>query len=354
MDANDGVVEEHECPKGSPQWMATFADLSTLLMSFFVLLLAFSEMDAAKFKELSGALKQAFGVQHDVPVNAMAKGTSIISREFRPGRPEPTLLDTVRQYTIQTNENSLKWLEEQGEDFKDVKKVIETLQRDLEERNLSVEWNEDTITIHIREKASFDSGSAELKPDFLPVLARVRELLSELPGKVNVEGHTDDVPIATSRFRSNWELSASRAVSVAHELLDDGVMDPERFLVVGHADTAPLESNETPEGRAANRRVDVQIQRVKEGVDALQEKAERLGTSIGEVVGNTITLSLPEAPPPQLDPSLTGDGNPMLQDDPLALPPFVPRRPVPPPQRENERVAPAETTRPAPYDDQIY
>jgi chemotaxis protein MotB len=361
MDANDGVAEEHECPPGSPQWMATFADLSTLLMSFFVLLLAFSEMDAARFKELSGALKNAFGVQEDIPVDAMAKGTSIISREFRPGRPDPTLVESIRQFTVQTTKNTLKWLEAQGEDMKEVVKLIESLAADLEEGALTVEWSQDTITIHINEKASFDSGSADLKPEFVPVLHRIRDVLAGLPGDITVAGHTDNIPIATSRFRSNWELSASRAVSVAHELLgdahvDDGQESPlgaERFTVVGHADTQPVDGNDTTEGRAANRRVDVQIQRVKEGEKALREKMEELGSVIGEVVGNRMTVALPEPPadgPPADDIILDGE-NPVLTDDPLDLSPYVPRRPVP--QRENRPVPPAETNRPAPYDNEI-
>jgi len=101
---------------GVPAWVMTFADLMTLLMCFFVLLLAFSEMDAAKFKELSGSMKDAFGVQTEVEVRTIPKGTSVIAREFSPGKPEETALNEVRQFTIDSNQNTLDALEKQKKD----------------------------------------------------------------------------------------------------------------------------------------------------------------------------------------------------------------------------------------------
>jgi chemotaxis protein MotB len=363
------LEHECECDPGAPQWMATFADLSTLLMSFFVLLLAFSEMDVAKFKQLSGSMKNAFGVQSDVEVKTMPKGTSIIAREFRPGRPDPTPLETVRQYTIHTNKSSLKWLENQGDAFKDIIKVFEQLQGDIERQDLSVEWNKDSITIHIRERASFDSSSADLKTDFLPVLGRVRGLLAELPGDVKVEGHTDDIPIATARFRSDWELSASRAVSVAHELLEGDTLDPERFVIVGHADTVPVESNDTAEGRAANRRVDVIIDRenASDGDDPAA-LAGQLGAVLGKIEGGVVQLTLPETiEAGDTGESAGGDAASAPERAPAAGPDtliapidrdaVVPDLRVTPPaeriERENEPVAPLPATARPIYDDEI-
>jgi chemotaxis protein MotB len=293
MDATEHECEE--CEPGAPQWMATFADLSTLLMSFFVLLLAFSEMDVNKFKQLSGSMKNAFGVQADIDVKTMPKGTSIITREFRPGRPAPSPIDTVRQYTIHSNKSSLKWLENQGDAFQDIVKVFKDLKSDIEGESLSFEWDRDTITIHIRERASFDSGSADLKEDFIPVIHRIRDLVNDLPGDVKVEGHTDNIPISTSRFRSNWELSASRAVSVALEMLAGESLVPERMVVVGHADTMPVESNDTSEGRAANRRVDVTIERDPDRQQDTQSIADKLGAVLGKVEGGVVQLTLPES-----------------------------------------------------------
>ena len=93
---------------------------------------------------------------------------------------------------------------------------------------------------------------------------KVREALVDTEGQITVSGHTDNLPIYTDRFRSNWELSSARAVSVAHELLIDGDIDAQRFLVVGHADTKPLVDNETPENRARNRRVEIELRQAED------------------------------------------------------------------------------------------
>ncbi|MEO0422880.1 MAG: flagellar motor protein MotB [Pseudomonadota bacterium] len=345
MDEEDD--HECECEPGAPLWMSTFADLSTLLMSFFVLLLAFSEMDINKFKELAGEIKNAFGVQADVETRIMPRGTSIIAREFRPGKPEPTPIKSVRQFTIQTNKNSLKWLEKQGADFEDVAKVVEALEEQLKDGELELEWDRDTITIHIQEKASFDSGSADLKQDFVPVIHRIRDLLAELSGQISIEGHTDNVPIATARFRSNWELSASRAVSVTQEMLGNKVLEPERFLVIGHADTDPVESNDSREGRAANRRVDVLIDRNKDAEDDMSEVVERLGSVVGKVEGGLMTLTLPtDEPLPEGEAA-----EPILINDVRELAPFLQRRAAP--DRVNVPQAPAGPAPTAVYDEDI-
>ena len=104
---SEAVEECPECPAGLPGWMATFADLMSLLMCFFVLLLSFSEMDVAKYKELAGSMRDAFGVQNEINVRDIPRGTSIIAQEFSPGRPEPTPLNEVRQSTTDVTRNTL-------------------------------------------------------------------------------------------------------------------------------------------------------------------------------------------------------------------------------------------------------
>src|SRR5690606_32028366 len=114
------------------------------------------------------------------------------------------------------------------------------------------------VVVQILEQNSFASGRAELEPSFKPTLAKIGRLLGELRGAIAVSGHTDNVPIANSQFRSNWDLSAARGASVAHELLAAGIA-PERLLVSGHADTQPRAPNDTPENRALNRRIDITL-----------------------------------------------------------------------------------------------
>ena len=251
---------------GVPPWVMTFADLMTLLMCFFVLLLAFSEMDAAKFKELSGSVKDAFGVQAEIEARTIPKGTSVIAREFSPGKPEPTLINDVRQFTVDSNQNTLEFSEDDDSDD-DKKKDLEieaerirrALQAEINEGAIDVVTEGDRVVIHILEKASFASGDDTVRAIFEPTLNKIASLLTDSNGRIDVAGHTDNLPISTERFRSNWDLSTSRAVSVAHLLLDGDLLDPARFTVTGHADTQPRMANDTAENRAANRRVDIRI-----------------------------------------------------------------------------------------------
>lgn len=276
-----------KCPPTMPAWLATFADLMSLLMCFFVLLLSFSEMDAMKFKRLAGAMAQAFGVQAELNVVEIPKGISIIAQEFSPGRPEPTPINEIWQSTRNTTQMSLdvqcasEYDVEQGEEAADagvklrLKQRLEALVKETEKQayelaqalheqivagEVEVETRGRQIIIRIREKGSFPSGSAELAPAYREAMHEVRSVLALKPGSILVQGHSDDIPINTARYRSNWELSAARAVSVAHELMLGGVVPAGRFEVSGKADTLPLVPNMSAESRARNRRVEIVIQ----------------------------------------------------------------------------------------------
>lgn len=282
---------------GVPAWVMTFADLMTLLMCFFVLLLAFSEMDAARFKLLSGSMKDAFGVQTEIEARTIPKGTSVIAREFSPGTPEPTPLPVVNQFTIDSSQNTLDAAEraklerdkKAREDTEEhAKRLKVALKDEIDNGDVAIQTEGAKVIIHVLENASFDSGSADIRPEFLPVLQKIAELIESTNGAVNVSGHTDNVPISNERFRSNWELSTSRAVSVAHELLKWGHLDESRFVVTGHADTVPRADNSTPENRAKNRRVDISIIRGGE-LDTVR------GVSIGD---EELSSELAEEPPP--------------------------------------------------------
>lgn len=280
--------DEHkcECPPGLPAWMATFADLMSLLMCFFVLLLSFSEMDAMKFKRLAGSMAQAFGVQNKLKVDDIPKGTSIIAQEFSPGEPKPTPINEIWQKTEDITKSSLdvqcseEYDVEQGEESQEagakarVKEKIEemmqeteddglklaaALQEQIAEGEVDVEVSGRKIIIRIREKGSFKSGSATLDPNYMDVMDEIQGVLAEKPGKILVQGHSDNVPIKTARFPSNWALSSARAVSVAHALLKDDEINPRRFQVTGLADTKALVANDSSANRARNRRVEIVV-----------------------------------------------------------------------------------------------
>lgn len=249
--------------EGLPAWVMTFADLMSLLLAFFVLLFSFSELDKQKFKELSGSMKDAFGVQDEVQVRDAPKGISLIAREFSPGRPTPTPLNVVRQETTNDKQRMMDVGRKMGGDKQDadradaLRKFQAGLETEIDDGLVEVESEGSQIVVRIREKGSFASGTADLEPSVVPIIEHIGALISNLPGQVNVVGHTDSVPISTPRFRSNWELASARAVSVLHYLMDATRLPAQRFHVEGYGDTRPVASNDTSEGRALNRRVEV-------------------------------------------------------------------------------------------------
>ncbi len=265
---SDALVKK--CPAGSPAWVVTFADLMSLLMCFFVLLLSFSEMDAMKYKQVAGSMKFAFGVQREVESKIMPKGTSIIAQEFSPGKPMPSVIKEMRQQTTDETKENLDFTDSTDKDKAQEKDEADeqqphpntliiqaTLEDEISEGLLEIETLGAKTIIRIQEKGSFPSGSAELTMSFEPVMAKISNVLTHTTGSILVAGHTDDIPIATVRYRSNWELSASRSVTVVHKLLNYNDFDESRFLIEGHADSQPMESNDTPARRAKNRRVEI-------------------------------------------------------------------------------------------------
>jgi chemotaxis protein MotB len=295
-------VEDDECPKcppeGLPQWMGTFADLMSLLMCFFVLLLSFSEMDVRKFKQIAGSMKFAFGVQNKIELKDIPKGTSVIAMEFRPGKPDPTPIDTVQQITQEITKPMLNFQDGEEDDAggrqkqrgtfrggqsaqtasqtaasaaaaskaqsdKNTKKIEDLLQKEIKDGAVDVENLGQQIIIRIRENGSFSAGSAFLQPQFKPVILEIGELLVDMPGEIEVTGHSDNVQISNELYRSNWDLSAQRAVAVAEELRKARGFDEARMKIVGKASTQPMEQDDTPESRSKNRRVEISIMQGK-------------------------------------------------------------------------------------------
>ncbi len=293
---SDCECVETKCPEGIPAWVMTFADLMSLLLAFFVLLFSFSEMDKNIYKELAGSLKDAFGVQREIKAKETPRGINIIAREFSPGRPVPTPVNEVRQMT--TDESKLHPVftdpSEAGQENQDkkadeaedknynamvdkelmkrlaelekvtldqIRKDAEAIKKELEQEInsgiIDVDVKDKRIILRIREKGAFPSGSADIIQPFNAITGKIAKVFSEFKGKIVVSGHTDNIPIRTSRYRSNWELSASRAVSVIHALRKNHHLSDKRFEIEAYADTQPVASNKTFSGRAKNRRVEI-------------------------------------------------------------------------------------------------
>jgi chemotaxis protein MotB len=250
----------------------------SLLMCFFVLLLSFAEVDAQRFKKMAESMKDAFGVQREIPAVEIVKGTSVIMQEFSPGKPEPSPIDDIRQTTSDLEQ---EFLDQESKDATDLDvakaamqaelerevqaqatELQEMLEEEITEGLIDVETEGTNIVIRIQEKGSFPSGRANLNPDFFEVISKITEVIATTPGKIIVAGHTDNIPISTRRFRSNWELSSARAVTVVHAMLSNAAIEEGRFLVQGFADSQPLVDNDSAESRAQNRRVELLIRRV--------------------------------------------------------------------------------------------
>lgn len=227
---------------GVPEWMATYGDLVTLLMCFFVLLFAFSSIDAQKFEAVMQSFQGSAGI--------LSGGTSLTPADMIfDGMPEVEASKPV------TNQEDLQVLKEAVEKFIAENKLESKVTVELEDRGLLLRFEDNAL---------FDSGKADLKDSSVTTLKFLAEILNteEFNTKnVRVEGHTDNRPINTAKFPSNWELSTTRASNVVRFFIEVGKMQPSRFSASGYSEYYPIASNDLPEGRAMNRRVDIVVLR---------------------------------------------------------------------------------------------
>ena len=377
-------TEEEECPKcppvGAPAWMATFADMATLLMAFFVLILSFAEFNVPKFKQISGSLKNAFGVQRITPVVEPPKGTTILSLNFSPS-PSPSVTNNMTQQTTQVNQPKLEVQNKtKDDDFSEQSKredteessknqsaedivkaledaiargeiQVETLgekvvvnftpkesqEQDLpqllsqtldaiekvqsaagksesdvvfggleeqlaklvdtmeamqnkqdagqgspEQQNERAEIAEDTLKVALRQEigqglvtvnreddrvivtvgsgGAFASGSARLTVKAREIMSQIAEVNKEGTSRINVSGHTDNMPLVFgSQYRDNWDLAAARASSVVQELQSTGKIEGDRLQAMSFGEERPVDSNDTAQGRRKNRRIEIEI-----------------------------------------------------------------------------------------------
>ena len=386
-DENVEETEEEECPKcppvGAPAWMATFADMATLLMAFFVLILSFAEFNVPKFKQISGSLKNAFGVQRITPVVEPPKGTTVLSLNFSPS-PSPSVTNNMTQQTTQVNQPKLEVQNKtKDDDFSEQSKSedteessknqsaedivkaledaiargeiqVETLgekvvvnftpkesqEQDLpqllsqtldaiekvqsaagksesdvvfggleeqlaklvdtmeamqnqqnkqdagqgspEQQNERAEIAEDTLKVALRQEigqglvtvdreddrvivtvgsgGAFASGSARLTVKAREIMNQIAEVNKEGTSRINVSGHTDNMPLVFgSQYRDNWDLAAARASSVVQELQSTGKIEGDRLQAMSFGEERPVDTNDTAQGRRKNRRIEIEI-----------------------------------------------------------------------------------------------
>ncbi|AGA89163.1 flagellar motor protein [Thioflavicoccus mobilis 8321] len=257
----------------SPGWMATFADLMALLLAFFVLLFSFSELDKAKYKEVAGSMRDAFGVQREIRVREPPKGLNVIAREFSPGITQETVRNQVRQFTTSDSlpypvlfkSNIMQASTTQTQRFADQRmladrrRLEQALRKEIDDELIELEVQDNRIVVRLKEKGAFPSGSDKLIRSFEPILVRLGDVLIQTSGEIVVAGHTDDIPIENVLFRSNWELSMARALTVAKAFFARSTALEKRTHLEAHAEFQPVDTNETSAGRARNRRVEISL-----------------------------------------------------------------------------------------------
>ena len=366
--------EEEECPKcppvGAPAWMATFADMATLLMAFFVLILSFAEFNVPKFKQISGSLKNAFGVQKIVPIVEQPKGTTVLSLNFSPS-PAKSVTNEMTQQTTETTKPDLesqtktKDSDGNGDKQSDADELVKALQEavargdisvetlgenvvvnftptDAEQKDLpqllqktlnaiekakaatgkseqevlfggmegqlaqlaaaassaaasgkqtaeakaesnkkaqvaedelkvalkqeigqglvDVQREDDKVIITVGSGGAFASGSANLTPAAIEIMNNIASVNAEGKSEIKVSGHTDNVPlIFGSNYRDNWDLAAARSASVVQAFAANGTISEKRLEAISFGESRPLETNDTSDGRAKNRRIEIEI-----------------------------------------------------------------------------------------------
>jgi len=242
-----------ECKTGAPEWMTTYGDLVTLLMCFFVLLFAFSEIDAQKFEAVMESFQGSAGVLES------GKSLSEDALIFDASPENDTTPETTDTKELEIIEEILQ-------------EMASEIEGELNEKGLDgqieFEIKDSKLIILLPNSVLFDPARAELKEESFSVLSilggTLQNELFEL-GTFRIEGHTDNLPINTIRFPSNWKLSAARATSVLRFFRDELDFQENRFAISGYSDTQPKETNDTPEGRAQNRRVEVIIENIDLG-----------------------------------------------------------------------------------------
>ena len=231
--------------------MVSYADFITLMFAFFVVMFATSQTDKARAQQVSDSVKQALdkgGVAaavHEIlggTVDEKGKGNAQMKgpggSEKAKALPQPIVMAELSP--------SMQYLNKE-------------LQAEINDGKIEMHLEPRGLVLSLRQAAFFPSGEDAIDPKTYPIVEKIAQTIRELPNPVRLEGHTDSIPIHTARFHSNWELSAARSIGMMELLSDRFEIPRQRMAIAGYADTAPLDSNDTPEGRAHNRRVDVVI-----------------------------------------------------------------------------------------------
>jgi chemotaxis protein MotB len=235
---------EHE---NHERWLVSYADFITLLFAFFVVMFASSQTDKAKAKAVSNSVAEAFDGS-----SALKKLTDLMRGHSRTGRQTGAAGENRRSTPPEDEKDS-------DELLLSSEALVKALQPEIEAGKIDIAMEARGLVISLQQAAFFPSGGDTLLTGALPSMEKIASVLSKLPNQIRLEGHTDSRPISNARFRNNWELSSARGIAVLQWLETHYDFPSSKLAVVAYADTVPKVSNDTEEGRALNRRVDVTV-----------------------------------------------------------------------------------------------
>jgi chemotaxis protein MotB len=251
---------EHE---NHERWLVSYADFITLLFAFFVVMFATTQTDKAKAKQVSDAVKEALenggvkAIVHEIlggTVDDKGKGNAQMKG---PGGAQKAAKNAATAEIVPS-----------------VQELSKELENEIKLGHIEVHMEARGLVVSLRQAAFFPSGADTVAPETLPVIQKIAKLLHGVPNSLRVEGHTDSIPIHTARFPSNYELSGARAIAVLNALSMQYDVPRERLAFAGYADTAPVDTNDTEDGRRHNRRVDIIILNQQALINEPGKKAE--------------------------------------------------------------------------------
>jgi chemotaxis protein MotB len=246
--------KKHEKEANHERWLVSYADFITLLFAVFVTLYAMSQTDKRKVEALVASMKESFG---HVKTGASSERVNVI--ESTDHRLVPSKADVLTPGKGGKDEGvHKKRSQATTKEFTEIKASIEAnLTKHGAQDKVSVEVTKRGLVVTLKEAGFFDSGSSDVKKSSYTLLAQVAETLSNYSNAIRVEGNTDNIPISSRFFRSNWELSTSRGTNIVHYLIDNYGFEPEKISAVGYGEYRPIADNSSEDGRRKNRRVDI-------------------------------------------------------------------------------------------------
>ena len=264
-------VKEDPPPKGCPAWQGTFADLMNLLLCFFVLLFSMSSMDAEKFEEIAASFSNTFSI-FSGGGSSFDEGLLISNGMSQLNALDKYINNTGAAADSDTNNNELQEYDEDAEltskleeeGLAESEEMAEQVQEALQEKNVEdsvdVDFTSQYVQLTIKGSILFDSGEATLKEEATPIIAQVAKILEKYGSYgIEIEGHTDNVPLNGGRYENNNVLSSYRAIAMFDYLVENTSIDPANIKHSGRGEYVPIADNSTPEGRSKNRRIEIKI-----------------------------------------------------------------------------------------------